>query len=299
MFPQRAQPVLDRWVAGEIDEARFLRESGWQEFWGFDPALYLPIFHFARMNRIPLVAVNVDRSLIRGVAERGLAALPAAERARIGDLPPALPAYEQFLFENWRGHLPLDDDRDTPGRDDPDFRRFLESQLVWDRAMAQRIAETSARRPAAVVVALLGRAHVAHGWGVPRQLVSLGRTAPLTLLPFDREDDCAELAAGLADAVFGVAAPATPRTRPRLGITLEPAKDGVGIAEVAVGSVAARAGLRKGDVIVAIAGRRAVRAADVVGAVTRQAPGTWLPLEVQRGGRRIEIVARFPPAPEP
>jgi S1-C subfamily serine protease len=150
-----------------------------------------------------------------------------------------------------------------------------------------------------VVVALLGYAHVAHGWGVPHQLVSLGRTAPLTLLPFDREDDCAELAAGLADAVFGVAATAAPRARPRLGITLGPAKDGVGITEVAAGSVAERAGLRRGDVIVAIAGRRAVRTADVVGAVTRQAPGTWLPLEVERGGRRLEIVARFPPAPEP
>jgi S1-C subfamily serine protease len=90
-----------------------------------------------------------------------------------------------------------------------------------------------------------------------------------------------------------VAAPA----RPRLGIKLEPAAGGVGIAEVANGSIAMRAGLEKGDVIVVIAGRAPRNAADVAAAVMRQAPGTWLPIEVQRGDRRVEIVAQFPATP--
>ena len=147
----------------------------------------------------------------------------------------------------------------------------------------------------------MGGGHVIHGWGVPQQLVALGRAAPLTLLPFDRDDDCAKLTDGLADSVFGVSppAPTVAPARPRLGITLEPSEGGVGITEVATGSIAERAGLRKSDVIVTIAGRRVSQAADVAGAVMRQAPGTWLPLEVLRGGRRLEIVARFPPAPEP
>ena len=300
MLPRRAQRALDRWVSGELDEAQFLQESGWREAWGFDAALYLPIFHFARMNRIPLVAVNVDRGVMRAVAEQGLAAVPPAGREGVGDPAPALPAYEQMLFESWRDHLPPGEGHGARGRNDPEFRRFLESQLLWDRAMAQGIAEAAARHPRAVVAALMGRGHVVHGWGVPQQLLALGRPAPLTLLPFDRQDDCATLADGLADAVFGVAAPAPAAvpSRPRLGVTLEPAAGGVRIAEVASGSIAERAGLRKGDLILAIAGRRAGRAADVAGAVVRQAPGTWLPIEVQRGGRRLEIVARFPPAPD-
>ena len=300
MFPRRAQRALDRWVSGGVDEAQFLNESGWRETWGFDAALYLPIFHFARMNRIPLVAVNLDRGVMRAVAERGLAAVPPAERGGVGDPAPALPAYEQVLFDSWLHHLPPGEDRGSRGRDDPAFRRFLESQLLWDRAIAQGVAEAAARHPGAVVAALMGSAHVIHGWGVPQQLRALGRPAPLTLLPFDREDDCTALAGGLADALFGVAAPAPAATppRPRLGVTIEAAEGGVRIAEVASGSIAERAGLRKGDVILTIAGRRAGRAADVAGAVMRQAPGTWLPIEVQRGGRRLEIVARFPPAPD-
>jgi S1-C subfamily serine protease len=72
---------------------------------------------------------------------------------------------------------------------------------------------------------------------------------------------------------------------------------GVGIAEVANGSIAKRAGLEKGDVILVIAGRVPKNAAEVAAAVMRQAPGTWLPIEVQRGEQRLEIIARFPPAP--
>jgi uncharacterized iron-regulated protein len=59
MFPRRAQPVLDRWVAGELTEAELLTQTEWSKVWGFDPSLYLPLFEFARMNRVPMVALNV------------------------------------------------------------------------------------------------------------------------------------------------------------------------------------------------------------------------------------------------
>jgi S1-C subfamily serine protease len=52
-----------------------------------------------------------------------------------------------------------------------------------------------------------------------------------------------------------------------------------------------------GDVLTEVAGRTVGEASDVVGAVQRQAPGTWLPLTVRRGERLVELVARFPPAP--
>jgi membrane-associated protease RseP (regulator of RpoE activity) len=236
--------------------------------------------------------------------------VPRAEREGVGDPAPALRGYEDMLFDSWREHLPADAAHGSLGsaertdRNQPEFRRFLESQLVWDRAIAEGMAEAAARHPGAVVVGLMGSGHVMHGWGVSHQLKALGRPAPLALLPFEREADCAALAGGpaarLADAVFGVATPArvAAPARPRLGITLEPAVVGVGIAEVANGSIAKRAGLEKGDVILVIAGRAPKSAADVAAAVMRQAPGTWLPIEVQRGEQRLELVARFPPAPE-
>ncbi|HSW33010.1 MAG TPA: ChaN family lipoprotein, partial [Steroidobacteraceae bacterium] len=94
MFPRRVQPALDRWVAGEVDEAEFLRSSEWRQVWSFDPALYLPIFHFARMNRIPMVALNVDPALAREIGSAGFDAVPAQRREGVSKPAPALPAYE-------------------------------------------------------------------------------------------------------------------------------------------------------------------------------------------------------------
>jgi uncharacterized iron-regulated protein len=302
MFPRRVQPALDRWVAGEIDEAAFLRASEWREVWRFDPALYLPIFHFARMNRIPLLAINVERSLIQAVSAKGYAAIPANEREGVSDPASAIEAYEDMLLESWRDHLPPDKQQDAAlARQDEEFRRFVESQLVWDRAMAQGIANAADQNPGTVVVGLMGSGHVIHGWGVSHQLQQMGRKAPLALLPWDRDGDCATLVPGLADAVFGVAEPPrnAPVARPRLGITLEPAEHGVRIGAVTAGSIAERTGLRKGDLIIEIAGARPEQAIEVAAAVMRQAPGTWLPLKIQRGSRTLELVAKFPAASEP
>lgn len=298
MFPRRVQPALDRWSSGEIDEAEFLDASEWREVWNTDPALYLPIFHFARMNRIPLVAINVDRAFTRSVAEQGLSGVPIDQREGVGEPAPALGEYEEWLFETWRDHQSSAEQKDLLQPDDADFRRFAEAQLVWDRAMAEGIADALRQRPGALVAALMGSGHVIHGWGVSYQLQQVGQPAPLLLLPWDRDADCSGLANDYADAVFGVGEPLRPAVvqRPRLGITLRSAEDGVLIAGVLSGSVAAQTGLHTGDLIVEIAGRRPSEPGDVAATVARQAPGTWLPLQVQRDSETLELVAKFPPS---
>jgi len=167
--------------------------------------------------------------------------------------------------------------------------------------MAQGIADARARQPSALVVGLMGSGHVIHGWGVAHQLRALGGPDAVALLAFDRDDDCSELTPGIADAVFGIQSPAPPArpVRPRLGVTLEPAENGVRITDVSKGSIAERSGLQSGDVITSIAGRPAAGPIDVAAAVWRQSPGTWLPIEILRDDRRIDVVAKFPATPLP
>lgn len=299
MFPRRAQPALDRWVAGELTEAEFLREARWREVWSFDPALYLPLFHFARMNRLPMVALNVDMALIREVGRSGFDAIDEARRE--GVTRPAAPraAYLAKLRPVFDQHRK--DGISGEGSDDVEtqFRRFVESQQVWDRAMAQGIAEALARHPGAMVVGVMGSGHVVDGHGVPHQLGDLGVYRVATLLPWDADRDCDALQrAGVADFVFGVAAPAAAAApqRPRLGVWLDGAAGGVKVRDVAKGSVAEASGLKADDVITEIAGLPAREPTDVSGAVQRQAPGTWLPITVRRGEQTLELVAKFPPS---
>jgi len=293
MFPRRVQPALDAWVAGELTEPEFLQRSDWNNVWGFDAGLYLPLFHFARLNRLPMVALNVDRALLRAVSARGWDGTD--ESVREGVTRPAAPleSYERELFEVFRQHP--GPDAAAAGRDDPRFRRFVESQQTWDRAMAEAIAAALRRHPGRQAVAIMGRGHTGRG-GVPHQLADLGVGGIAVLLPWERGGDCAGLRPGVADAVFGVEAPrADARARARLGVSLAPAEAGVRIDAVESGSIASAAGMRRGDLLLEIAGERVRSASDVQRAVGRQPPGTWLPLRVRRDGGEVELIAKFPP----
>ncbi len=299
MFPRRVQPTLDQWVAGTLTETQFLERSEWGKVWGFDPELYLPIFHFARMHRIPMVALNVDRSLVAEVGEKGWASIPASLREGVSDPAPPAKEYRDALFASYLEHLPEDSPlrkQPTAEIQDADFERFVQAMQVWDRAIAQAIAQRRAGLDPPMVVAIMGSGHLRDGYGVPHQLRDLGVHGAAALLPWDIDEDCANLKPSFADVVFGVDSPAAaPTERPRLGVRLEQAGDAVTIREVVNDSVAQSAGLRSGDEITSIAGLPAKSVDDVVQTVQRMPPGTWLPLTVRRDKESLELVARFPP----
>jgi uncharacterized iron-regulated protein len=297
MFPRRVQPALERWVAGELSEEEFLQASDWSRVWSYDPALYLPLFHFARLNRVPMLALNVERELVRAVGARGYDAIPAETREGVSAPAAASDSYLERLFEAYAQHPDKSDS--APARTDPAFRRFVEAQLVWDRAMAQVLVEAAQRDPDGIAIGIMGSRHIAHGEGVAHQIESLGVQPVVSLLPWDAGDDCAGLTAGLASAVFGL--PASRRTAadapPRLGIQIRAVAGGVLVAAVENGSIAEATGLRADDVLVEVAGAPVTTPDAVRALVLRMAPGTWLPLKLKRQADLVELTAKFPARP--
>jgi uncharacterized iron-regulated protein len=292
MFPRRVQGALDRWVAGELSEEEFLKAADWSHVWGYESAFYLPLFHFARLNRIPMVALNVERDFVRLVGSKGLAAVPPEKREGVSAPAPASEAYIERLFATYTQHP--DKQEPAPVRTDPGFRNFVEAQLVWDRAMAQALADAAARNPDALVVGVMGSKHIAHGDGVPHQLQGLGIKHIASLLPWDTGADCSEFSASLATAVFGMPAAQAVPPPPRLGILVETAPDGVKVSSVTAGSIAEATDLRAGDVLVEVAGTPVKTSDEVRAIVGRIAPGTWLPLKAKRAGEMVELTAKFP-----
>ncbi len=285
MFPRRVQAVLDQWVAGELSEAEFLQRSEWDKVWGYDAQQYLPLFHFARMNRIPMLALNVERSLIEAVGKQGWEAVPEAQKEGVSKPAAPSPAYRKSLRAVF-DHHPVKE------RGEAAFPRFLESQTAWDRAMAQVMAEHLRRHPGALVVGIMGAGHVRNGHGVAHQLKDLGVADSGALLTWERGESCASLGKGFADALYLVEAPKS--NPPRLGVATEQEKEGLRIKQVNAGSIAEAAGLKGGDMIIEVAGQPAKSILTLRAAVQRQTPGTWLPLKIRRGGEELEIVARFP-----
>lgn len=301
MFPRRFQPVLDAWIRGELSEQEFLEQTDWDNVWKYDADMYLPLFHFARMNKLPMIALNVDLDLIGDIARNGWDSLSEEDREGVLTPAPAQPAYRESLNTVFRMHTHIKDDlkQDDPASKER-FERFVQAQLTWDGAMAQKIAETYKRGGAPVVVGVMGSGHIENGHGVPHQLQSLGLDS-VSLLPWTIGMDCTEMKQGLADAVFVLEADDTipEGFRPLLGVRIDSAgnQGGVLIEQVIEESVGEDAGLQPEDVILRAAGLEVNTPQELIEIVKRQAPGTWLPLEILRNGSNREMIAKFPPYP--
>jgi uncharacterized iron-regulated protein len=198
MFPRRVQPVLDRWTNGELTEAAFLVEVEWERVWGIDPALYLPLFHFARMHRLPMIALNIERDSQKRFAADP--AVPLSEREGVGDPAPATAAYRARLLP-WFRQGPMGGP--DLGADSPRFARFVRAQQFWDRAMAEAIV---ARRDGRLVVGIMGSGHVAYRDGVAFQLAALGVSDVVTALPWPADAEVPTDDPAIADLLFGVTA---------------------------------------------------------------------------------------------
>ena len=317
-FPRRLQSVLGDWVEGKLTDEAFLKASEWRQVWGYDAALYMPLFQFARLNRIPMIALNVERKLVSQVGQQGWEGVPASEREGLSDPAPASPAYQRELarvyamkktmppgaadrLSSGQGPSPPEPDEAAlaEAMKQPEFKRFVEAQLTWDRAMAEALAGAKRKFANATVVGILGSGHVAEGHGVPHQLKALGIAELTTLIPVSTDAACMLVGTSYADAVFTL--PRTEETpppeRPRLGVVLVEGDGAPRINRVASDSVAEITGLKAGDDVVRAAGLEMRTPGELADTVARQAPGTWLPLSVRRDGKEIDLVAKFPTRP--
>lgn len=275
MVPAARQESLSRFASGQLDEAAFLSAVDWPAIWGHDPELYLPLLRWARRQGVPLLALNVEPSVVRRVRRDGLAAVPPAEREGIGTPVPAGGAYRERLRVAWQAHRSLSD---GPGlRDGGDLERFIASQLLRDRGMAERLVAARRRDPDRLLVVLLGRGHWEGEDGVPAQLRQLGMGAVAALERPVLPEECGPPPAGI-----------------RLGAFLESVNGGVWVRRVAPGSVAAAGGLRPGDRLLAVNDEPVVRAGQVIRRVGAQPAGVPLRLTVARSGRTLRLELRLP-----
>ncbi len=192
-LPKAMQPALDRWVAGELSAEQFRKESQWDELWRHDFAAYQPLFDLARAQKIPMVALNVDRAFVRAVSKEGFARAAEAG-APIGR--PATPpeAYVASLRDVFMAH--------ARAPDEGAIARFVEAQTVWDRAFAEGLLEALKRHPGAVAVGVMGLGHVEQGWGAEYQLRALGENSVVSAIPVPPAPPC-PVTPGAADALYG------------------------------------------------------------------------------------------------
>jgi uncharacterized iron-regulated protein len=256
MFPFTAQPALDLWNQGGQSERQFLDASHWYLNWGYNWAYYREIFLFAREHGIQVHGVNTPREVVAAVRRKGFKDLTPDEAAAI---PPQVDTDSQehrcvvkALFS--------DDESGLHAMSDQAFEGMYAAQCVWDATMGFNAIRILRRvSPRDIMVVLLGQGHVAYGLGVQRQTAHWFEGRMASVIPVHVEDlkgkTFEKVQASFADYLWGLPREEEPLF-PSVGMSSRGGRNGqpMTVLDVPKEGPAAAAGLKAGDVLVAMDG---------------------------------------------
>ncbi|NER84516.1 MAG: ChaN family lipoprotein [Leptolyngbya sp. SIO1D8] len=196
MFQRPFQPVLDRYLAGEISEAELVTQSEYEQRWGFPWEFYAPFLRFAQENQLPVLALNAPSEITRQVAREGLDSLEGDDFRYIpplSDIDTSNADYQAFVQEAFASH---------GSHGNFNFDNFFAAQVIWDETMAETIADFKQTSPDTLVIVLAGKGHVMYGYGIPDRVArrlgdSLQQTKVLLNFPeeflTDSPDEMADI----------------------------------------------------------------------------------------------------------
>jgi aminopeptidase N len=287
MFQQPYQQALDDYISGKITETEFLTNSKYFNKWRYDYNLYKPIIDYAVKHKLPLLALNIEGNITREVAKNGIDALEESKQKQLPDeLDFSDRRYRSDLELVFQAHQQMQPDVEK------NFNYFLQSQVLWDESMAQTANNFLQQHPQHVLVVIAGNGHLRYRYGIPQRLKRLSGLSPLVVV----QDE--ELDAGIADYTL-VTQPINGASTPKLGVYLKTDNldsKSIGqviIKEVTKSSVAKKAGLEKGDIIVKLDGKLLKSFSDLKLALLYADTSKALEVLIKRGEKFITKLLRF------
>ncbi len=276
-FQRPYQKVIDQYLAGKINLAQFLKGTEYYSRWGYDYKLYKPIIDYAKAHHLPIVALNIPKEITRKVARKGLKSLTPKEKKEIPqDLDFSNESYRQYLKKVYEAH-------GHSLKDVKDFETFYQSQILWDEGMAQSIAHYMKEHPDTQMVVIVGKGHVAYGYGIPSRVERRGiKPCAIVILGNDQELD-----PNLGDYLL-VPPYVKPPFSARIGVVIQEEKGkGLLVKMVVPNTPAQRGGLKKGDIIVEADGKPVRGIEDLKAVLMGKRPQDTVKVVVLRDRKRL------------
>lgn len=254
MFTRPYQPFLDQWVAGEIDETKFLEETRWDKEWGYDYDLYKDILDFAREKKIPILALNAPKDMVKFVRKKGLKNLNKEELEKLPEIDTSDYFHRVYLKNAIEQHVNIS----------AEFERYNDIQSLWEEYMAQTIIEylSSWEGKGKKFLAFVGNGHIVYDFGIPKRVFRRNHLPYYTIYPAEFQggkpiaDEAIftpDIPLEPADFIWAISLAEEQKKRIYLGVQLQKTSDNrLVIQEISPGSPAEKAGLMTGDVILSI-----------------------------------------------
>lgn len=179
MFTRDNQRNVMPFSRGIWSDEEFVEASSWKTQWGFDFALYKPIFDVVRAEKLPLVALNVPRDWVREVGREGVSAIGMDREVWVPGLAGRLGSERhRAVFTALMGGHPL-----TGARGE----NIYAAQVSWDIGMAQSALDFMEDKVSDkwVMVIVAGSGHVMYGAGINLRLKELGGAESVSAVCID------------------------------------------------------------------------------------------------------------------
>lgn len=286
---QPFQKVLDDYIARRLSERDMLRQTEWYQRWKYDFRLYRSIFEFARLNKIPLIALNVPTELTKRISKVGLQGLTAKERQQLpSTIDQSNTAYKAYLNDIFKLHLPPSSSSKSSAtsgskKANKHFEHFYQAQLAWDEGMAASAARYLLQDAKRRMVLLAGGGHMINRHGIPSRLERRINSKVAVVLNHNGEQPNA------SQGDFLLFSPAAKLPKAGLlGVFMRQAENGVILSTIMPKGAAKKAGLKKGDVLLAIDDNKVNGVSDVKLALLDAKPNEKKTVSILRGKKKLQ-----------
>lgn len=194
MFTRPVQKQLNPWTLGWQTEEEFIVQSDWKKQWGFDFALYRPIFNVTKKYKLPMIALNVPRDWVRAVGRGGPGALTAEQKTQMPELYLQNAEHRSIFNAMMGGHPPTG----------PQGENIYAAQVLWDEGMADSAIKYLKQYPTTsntIVVIVAGSGHVAYGQGIAYRISRQTQEKSLIVMLTSGKES-STVSRGLGDFVY-------------------------------------------------------------------------------------------------
>lgn len=283
MFPRTSQDALDAYINGEIEtESEFIKKSEYFDVWGFDYRYYRDIIGYAHRHGIPLVGLNIEKSIVSTVFREG--DLDSLEDEMVGRIPTErkldTPGYSQRLSLAFSAHNQQNFSGDQIGG-------FIKAQSIWDETMAETIVTYLQKNPKKKMVVIAGNGHIYKDSAIPPRVARRMDVQQSVLSSINFNSNILVPGYQVDYLLYTESLELTPA--PKIGIVLDkeedpddPDKTRLRILQVSPHGKAGDAGLEKNDIILTVDGRRVEAVSDLKLILMDKEPGDTVSMKILR-----------------
>ena len=285
MFRRSTQANLDLWNQNKLSLRKF--KKLFRKDWGHGYPLYQPIFDLLQKHHAPLIGLKSSKKVEDLFRKNN-----SSDENNFPDIDSNDIYHRLFSMSIFGGHQAME--------------QPYHMLLLWEETMAQTVAEFL-KNPINInskLVILAGGFHVQYGFGIPKRAFRRIPHAYSIVLPTvtqlppeleDREMDIEHVSIPLysGDYAWKLQYKILQEKKIKLGVMLENSENMVLIKSVAKNSNAERAGLKKGDLILAMDEIELIDLEDLIDRLQEKIFDDRAQLLVKRGPQEMTIEIHF------